>query len=63
MNYFFNNLKISTKKKDTCQGDSGGPLFVVQKIGNWKKFVLAGITSYGDKCASYNKAAYLFNIN
>lgn len=38
---------------DTCGGDSGGPLLVPDASGN--KFVLAGITSFGDGCAEQNK--------
>ena len=37
--------------KDTCQGDSGGPLYYSDTINSASKFVLAGITSYGYKCA------------
>ncbi|CAF1070795.1 unnamed protein product, partial [Brachionus calyciflorus] len=37
--------------KDTCQGDSGGPLFVSEIVNGIEKYVLAGITSYGDGCA------------
>ena len=32
---------------DTCQGDSGGPLAIKQ--GN--RYVLLGVTSYGEGCA------------
>ena len=37
--------------KDTCSGDGGGPLFVQATIDSKTKFVLAGITSFGDGCA------------
>lgn len=37
--------------KDTCQGDSGGPLYVADYVGGKSKYVLAGITSYGNGCA------------
>jgi secreted trypsin-like serine protease len=36
--------------KDTCQGDSGGPLYVRGVLNNKRKYILAGITSYGKKC-------------
>ena len=38
--------------KDTCQGDSGGPLYIQDTIGNKKKLVNVGITSYGVGCAT-----------
>lgn len=37
--------------KDTCLGDSGGPLFIKDEIDRVLKFVLVGITSYGQDCA------------
>ncbi|XP_055070249.2 chymotrypsin-like protease CTRL-1 [Misgurnus anguillicaudatus] len=37
--------------KDTCQGDSGGPM-VSQQCSKW---VLSGITSWGEGCAEPNK--------
>lgn len=61
--------------KDTCQGDSGGPLYTLddkfrvggeqegtkengEKKGE-RKFVVAGITSYGDGCAQkYSPGIY-----
>lgn len=38
---------------DTCQGDSGGPLLITEK-GNYCKFFLIGITSFGKACAIEN---------
>lgn len=36
--------------KDTCQGDSGGPLFYKDNVNGESKYILIGITSYGDGC-------------
>ncbi len=41
--------------KDSCQGDSGGGLFVQDEIDKKKKFITAGIVSYGDGCGTINK--------
>ncbi len=46
-----------TGGKDTCQGDSGGPLAVTQTINGKNKYVVVGITSYGDGCGDVYKAA------
>ncbi|XP_065204434.1 venom protease-like [Planococcus citri] len=43
-------LCASKKKKDSCQGDSGGPLMIPIK----SSYYLAGIVSYGLKCADFN---------
>ena len=39
--------------KDTCQGDSGGPLYVRDYVNGVFKYILVGITSYGDGCGEY----------
>lgn len=39
--------------KDTCQGDSGGGLYVFDS--NINKYVIVGITSYGDGCGQTGK--------
>ncbi len=37
--------------KDACQGDSGGPMIVKDGLDKWE---LAGIVSWGEKCADPN---------
>ena len=36
--------------KDTCQGDSGGPLFIKDDYNRQQKYILVGITSFGEGC-------------
>ena len=40
---------------DSCQGDSGGPMFVEETVNGERRYVLAGLTSYGDGCGVKNK--------
>ncbi len=54
ISYWLKIIGIITGK-DTCQGDSGGPLYVLDTVGNKTKYVLAGVVSYGDGCASVGK--------
>jgi secreted trypsin-like serine protease len=42
-------------KRDTCQGDSGGPLFAKGPDG---KFILVGVTSWGELCGVSEKGLY-----
>jgi secreted trypsin-like serine protease len=42
-------------KRDTCSGDNGGPLFAKGAGG---KFVLVGITSWGEGCGLAEKGLY-----
>jgi secreted trypsin-like serine protease len=42
--------------KDTCQGDSGGGIYAYDS--NVSKYVVVGITSYGEGCARYGKPGY-----
>lgn len=47
---------------DSCQGDSGGPLFVKDSVDGKQKYVLAGVTSYGEGCAEIKKPGYFFDL-
>jgi hypothetical protein len=46
--------------KDTCSGDAGGPLFVLDTINKKSKYVLAGITAYGNFFQIYWKTIYSY---
>jgi len=46
--------RLSTQR-DTCQGDSGGPLFAKGADG---KFVLVGLTSWGELCGQSDRGLY-----
>ena len=38
------------------KGDSGGPLFIRDKVNtNQTKYILVGITSYGERCGEKDK--------
>jgi secreted trypsin-like serine protease len=43
--------------KDTCQGDSGGGLYFYDSTLN--KYIVVGVTSYGDGCAQYARPGYM----
>ena len=47
--------------KDACNGDSGGPLYVVKEgSSREQKFVLAGITSFGEGCGNPAFPGFIF---
>ncbi|CAN7937927.1 unnamed protein product [Ixodes hexagonus] len=46
--------------KSTCQGDSGGPLQCARPDG---RYVLAGITSWGTKCAAPNQPSVFARVS
>jgi secreted trypsin-like serine protease len=46
--------RLSTQR-DTCQGDSGGPLMAKGEDG---KFVLVGLTSWGELCGQSERGLY-----
>lgn len=48
--------------KDTCDGDSGGPLYLRERVNGKFRFLLAGITSYGDGCGLPGKAGF-YHLN
>lgn len=41
--------------KDSCAGDSGGPLLCTWEDGNATKYVIYGVTSYGEGCGRKGK--------
>ncbi|RMZ99679.1 trypsin I-P1-like [Brachionus plicatilis] len=53
--------------KDTCQGDSGGPLFIKDNYNGQEKYIIVGITSFGEGCAlpgklgGYMKVSWFLN--
>ena len=54
--YMYNNLYINIFYIYTyCKGDSGGPLYTRDSVNNITKYILSGITSYGDGCALAGK--------
>ena len=38
------------------KGDSGGPLYITGTVNGATKYIVVGITSYGDGCATAGKA-------
>lgn len=47
---------------DTCQGDSGGPLYVKDNVDGKQKFILSGVTSYGEGCAQVAKPGFFYYL-
>ena len=40
---------------DSCAGDSGGPLLCPKRIGNETRWIVYGVTSYGEGCGERGK--------
>ncbi|CAF0826359.1 unnamed protein product [Brachionus calyciflorus] len=48
---------------DSCQGDSGGPLYVKDQIDSSSRYVIAGVTSFGDKCGIKGKPGIYVRVS
>ena len=44
-------------KTGDCYEDEGGGMYVLDTVGDNQKYVLAGITSYSEGCATPKKAS------
>ena len=41
--------------QDACQGDSGGPMTVLKTIGNYNRYHIIGVVSYGNPNCGHNQ--------
>lgn len=54
-------FSLSLSLSDTCEGDSGGPLMYYSQ--NYRQWLIAGITSYGDGCGKSDHAGIYTRIS
>ena len=52
-----------TGKRDACHGDSGSGLFLQRNFSQTNRYTIAGIVSYGERCASPMKPAIYTRVS
>ncbi|XP_075223332.1 clotting factor G beta subunit-like [Lycorma delicatula] len=50
-------------KRDSCQADSGGPLMIQRKVGVARRWEIAGIVSWGIRCAEKGRPGVYTQVN